>query len=146
MTTGLETDPTAGPSVDAHAGDARSTVQVLGDILTELQTLVKKEIELAKQELLEAVSTRAQAAAAAVGGAIFGLFTLAFLGVTIAAALANAVPAWLAWLIVTLLYGLIAGAAFLIARSRARAVPMQPEQTKRSVEENVTWAKQQLRR
>lgn len=134
------------PAADPAVADPRSTVQVLGDILTETQTLIRKELELARLELMDAVSARAQAVAAVVAGGLFALFAMGFMGVTIAKALDIVLPEWLAWLLTTLLYLLVAGAAFLIARNRATAVPMAPEETKRSIEENVEWARQQLRR
>jgi hypothetical protein len=59
----------------------------------------------------------------------------------------NAVmPAWLAALIVALVYGAIA--AFLALRGRDKvkqATPLVPEQTIETVKEDVEWAKTQMR-
>ncbi|MDX1622239.1 MAG: phage holin family protein [Nitriliruptorales bacterium] len=134
------------PAASPQAGDPRSTGQVVNDILTEIQTIVKKEIELAKHEMAEAAAVRAQAAAAAVVGGLMALFALGFGGATAAKALEIWLQPWAAWLIVFGAFLLIALVAFLIAKSRANAVPMQPEKTKRSIEENVRWARTQLKR
>ena len=126
--------------------DTRSLSTLIGDAFGEMQTILRKELELARQELMAALSVRVQALAAAAVGGLLGLYFLAFAGVTAAKALDLVLPEWAAWLIVTGVFGLIALALFLIARSRATAVPMEPEQTKRSIEENVEWAKHQLKR
>lgn len=134
------------PAVSPAVGDPRSTGQILKGLVTELQTLFRQEVELAKHELRDAVVVRVQAAVAAIVGAIFGLFALGFLGVTIGTALREVLPAWAAWAIVFAGYLLVAVVALLVARSRATSTPMKPEATQRSMEETKTWAKQQLRR
>ena len=145
----VTTPPMRDPSPSAASttsGDQRSTAQVLRDVVNETQNLMRKELELAKHEMQAGLEARLMAAGVAIAGAIMALFALAFVGVTIAMALQTVLAPWLAWLIVTAGYLLVAGAAFLIARSRITAVPMTPERTKASIEENVQWAKQQLKR
>jgi hypothetical protein len=52
---------------------------------------------------------------------------------------------WIAALIVTVLYGAIAGALALIGRDRVtEATPPVPEQTMETVKEDAQWAKTQL--
>jgi hypothetical protein len=41
---------------------------------------------------------------------------------------------------------LLAGAAFLFGKARMRSPSFSPEETKRTVKEDVVWAKQQLKR
>lgn len=134
------------PAVSPAVGDPRSTAQILGDVVGEVQTLVRKEIELAKQEMAAAAAARAQGIALFVVAGLFGLYALGWLGVTIGAALRTVMAAWIAWAIVFALYLLVAIAAVLIGRSRMTSTPMAPEQTKRSIEETKQWATQQLRR
>lgn len=139
--------PAGAPAATSPAdADSRSVASLIGDAFTELQTILRKELELARLELMEALNVRVQALIAAAVGGLLGLYVLGFAGVTIAKALDVVMPEWAAWLIVTALFGVVAAILFLIARSRATAVPMQPEQTKRSIEENVEWAKHQLKR
>lgn len=138
-------DRTTAPAAYPQAHE-RTTGQIIGDIVDETRTLVRQEIELAKLEVKEAVSVRVQALAAAAAAAFLGFIGLVFALVTVAMALATVLEPWAAWLIVTGGLFLLATVALLIARSRARAVPMEPEKTKRSIEENVRWARTQLRR
>ena len=126
--------------------EGRSTGQLVGDALGEVQTIVRKEIELAKHELTDAVSVRLQAAAAAAVGGLVALIGLGCALTAIAYGLATVMPLWAAWAIVAAVLFAVAGIALGIARSRATAVPLQPEKTRRSIEENAQWARTQLQR
>lgn len=134
------------PAVSPAEADPRSSGEIVRDLLRETQHLFKQELELAKLELQEAVTARVQALVLVLVGAVFALFALGFLGVTVAVALQEVMAAWLAWLIVFGGYLLVALVALLVARARATSTPMAPERTKRSMEETKTWATQQLRR
>jgi uncharacterized membrane protein YqjE len=124
----------------------RSTVQLVRDIASDTATLVRKEVELARQEFTEAVMARVKAAAAlAVAGAM-ALFGLIYLGIAAGAALSIVLPRWLAWLIVGGAFLLFAGVAVLFGLRKLKKPPMAPEETKRTVKEDVEWAKAQLRR
>src|SRR5918997_3129704 len=84
-----------------------------GELLKELSdhttTLVRKEIELAKTELGEKGKKAGQGAGMFGGAGLFGVFAFAALTTCIIAALDTAMPLWLAALIVTAVYGAIAG-------------------------------------
>lgn len=134
------------PSQPAADRDPRSTVQVVQDATQNAQLLLRKELELAKLEIQEALRKQAIAAGLAIAGALFGLFVLGFVGVTVAVALQQVVPAWVAWALVTVGYLLVGIVALLIAKRTAASANLSPERTKNSIEENVEWAKQQLRR
>ena len=125
-------------------GEERSTSEVLTSLVANGQALAKKEIELAKLELQEVVRDKAIALGLAVVGAIFGLFVLAFIGVTAAAALTLVVAAWLAWLIVTVIYTLVVAIALLVAVKLLKRPPFP--QTRTAVEETRDWAKGQVQR
>lgn len=126
--------------------DPRSTVQVVKDATSNAQLLFQKELELAKIEVQEAVKVQLTAAALAAAGGLFGLFVLGFVGVTAAKALEEVLQPWAAWAIVTGVYLLIGVVALLVAKRRAGSTSLTPERTKDSIEENVAWAKQQLKR
>lgn len=58
-------------------------------------------------------------------------------------ALATAMAGWLAALIVTVVYGAIAGGLALTGKNKVQeGVPPVPEQTVESVKEDVAWTKQ----
>lgn len=126
--------------------DPRSTLNLVRDIATQSQTLVRKEVELAKQEVLEAVTAKVMAAAALAGAGLFGLFALLFGALAAAAALALVLPAWAAALIVAGGFLLLAVPAVLIGIRRMKAPPLKPEETVRTVKEDVEWARAQLKR
>jgi hypothetical protein len=107
----------------------------LGELLKQLseQTtrLVRQELELAKAELTH------KGRQAGAGAGLFGGFILAL----------NAVmPAWLAALIVAVVYAVIAFVLVKQGQARIkRATPPVPTQTIETVKEDVEWAKTQMR-
>jgi hypothetical protein len=124
--------------------DDRSTSEVLASAIASGQALVTKEIELAKLELKQVATDKAIAIGTALGAAVLALFILAFVGVTVAKALELVMAAWLAWLIVTLVYTLLAAGLLFVAYKKGTAPVM--ERTKTSAEETVAWAKGQVGR
>jgi hypothetical protein len=137
------------PDMTGDSADSlrdRSLPDLLKRLSGETSQLVHQELELAKAELSEK-GRQAGAGAGMFGGAgAIGLLGLAALTTCFILALAVAMPAWLAALIVAVVYGAIA--AVLAARGRAKikqATPIVPEQTMETVKEDVQWAKTQTR-
>jgi uncharacterized membrane protein YqjE len=132
--------------VAEHNGHTDSRDQPVGDLVKQLseQTslLVRKEVELAKAELA-IKGKRAGVGAGMFGGAgLFGVFAFACLTATLILALATAVAPWLAALIVTAVYGAIAGALALQGRNKVQeATPPVPEQADDSTKEDVAWVR-----
>ena len=129
-------------------GDLRE--RQLGELLKQLSEettrLVHQELELAKAELTQ------KGKQAGIGAGLFG--AAGAVGLLAAAALTTcfillldmAMPAWLAALIVAVVYGGIAAVLALRGRARVKqAVPPVPEQTIETVKEDVQWAKTQTR-
>jgi hypothetical protein len=144
-----ETQPSAGgtpPGTPRPAAgvDARDTSEVVTSAVAHLQALVTKEIELAKLEAKQVVTDKAIAAGTMAGAALLGLFILGFVGVTGAKALELVVAPWLAWLIVTLVYTLVAGILVAVGIRKAKRPVM--DQTKAEVETTKAWAKEQVNR
>jgi hypothetical protein len=136
----------APPAVGPERVDPRSTTEIVRSLAENSQLLVKKEIELAKLEVTEILVARAIAVGSVVVGAVFGLFILAFAGVTGAKALENVLAPWAAWLIVTGVYTLIAVTALLVAKRKATNPPNAPQRTKAELERTVAWLKGQVKR
>lgn len=133
--------------IDVRDGTAPAT-ESLGELfsrLTEdLSKLVRDEVELAKVELNETL-TSARTAGISFGAAgVLGL--MAFLMVSFAAAwgLAEVVPEGVAFLIVGAAYGLVALVLLAIGRQRLKTMQPVPEQTVETLKEDVAWAKQQM--
>jgi uncharacterized membrane protein YqjE len=120
--------------------------QPVGDLVKQLSeqtsTLVRKEVELAKAELT-AKGKKAGLGAGMFGGAgLFGFFAFATLTATLVLALATAVAPWLAALIVTLVYGAVAGVLALQGKNKVQeATPPVPEWAVDSTKEDVAWVK-----
>jgi uncharacterized BrkB/YihY/UPF0761 family membrane protein len=143
--------PMGGPNGGAgnRAGDNPgevSTVRLVGQVAGDVGTLVKKEVELARQEVTEAITARVKAVAAFVVIGVIALFVVGFLGAAGAAGLSLVVPLWLALLIVAGVFVLLAGLAAAFGVSRIKKPPLKPEKTKQTIKEDVEWAKAQLRR
>ena len=139
----METDSTDGRRT--QTGDV-STFKLVGQVAGDVGTLVKKEVELARQEIMEGVTARLKAAAAFAAIGVIAMFIIGFLAAAGAAALDLVVPTWAALLIVAGVFVLVAFLAFLFARARLKSPPLAPEKTKETIKEDVEWAKAQLRR
>jgi MFS family permease len=120
--------------------------QPVGELVKQLSeqtsTLVRQEMELAKAELTERGKAAGAGAGLVGGGGLIGLLAAGALTAFLILLLAEAMDAWLAALIVAIVYG--AGAALLALKGRDRireGMPPAPEQTVESVKEDVRWAK-----
>ena len=125
--------------------EERSLGSLLKDLTHEIQQLLRAEVELAKVETREEVSRAADAAkhgAIAAGAAFFALMLLSFAA---AWALAEVMPIGLAFLIVGVVYGIVAAFAALMARDRARRIDPVPRQTMETLEEDAQWLRTRSR-
>jgi uncharacterized membrane protein YqjE len=131
-------------TTDNHLRD-RPTGELVKDLSTQVSTLVRQELELAKVELT-AKGKQAGIGAGMFGGAgLFALYGVGALVATAILALATAVAAWLAALIVAVVLLAVAGVLALMGKSRAkRAVPPVPEQTVETVKEDVRYTKEHV--
>jgi uncharacterized membrane protein YqjE len=124
----------------------RSLPELLRQLSQETTALVHQELELAKAELQQK-GRQAVAGAGMFGGAgALGLAALGALTACFILALNAVMPAWLAALIVAVVYGIVA--FVLVKQGQAKlkqATPPVPEQTIETVKEDVEWAKTQMR-
>ncbi|MCC5949178.1 MAG: phage holin family protein [Nitriliruptoraceae bacterium] len=132
----------AGPG-EAGVFDDRATSEVIASLITNTQGLVRTEVELAKLEITQIVRTKLIAVALVVVAALLGLFLLAFIGVTAAHALMLVVEPWLAWLIVTGSYLLLAGILVAVAIPLLKR-SVAPEHTKAELQELKRFATDQV--
>lgn len=120
----------------------RPTGELLKQLTDQTTRLVKQEIELAKLELQEK-GKKAGVGAGMFGGAgALGLYALGALTATIILALATFMPGWVAALIVTVVYGAIAGVLALRGKAKVKqATPPVPEQAVETTKEDARWVK-----
>ena len=120
--------------------------QSIGDLLKQLSqetaTLVRQEMALARVELTEK-GKRAGVGAGMLGGAgVAGLLTLGTLTACLILVLDEFMEAWLAALILTVVWAAVAGVLALKGRDKVQeAAPPVPEQTVETLKEDVEWAK-----
>lgn len=81
-----------------------------------MSVLVREEIELAKVEVTEKASSLARGAAAVAVGAVFGVFALVFVLLTVAWGLNSLINSiWIGFLIVMVVLLVLTAVAFLFA-------------------------------
>jgi uncharacterized membrane protein YqjE len=120
----------------------RPVGELLNELSTQTTTLVRQELELAKAEMAEKGKQAGLGAGMFGGAGLFGLLSLGALTACVIAGLATGMDLWLAALIVTVVYAVIAGVLALLGRKRTReAAPPAPEQAIESTKEDVQWAK-----
>jgi len=121
-----------------------STADLVKQLTQQSSELVRKELELAKTELSEKARRTGKGAGILGGAGIVGLLALGTLTAFLVLLLAEAMDAWLAALIVTVVYGAIAGVLAVTGRDRVKeGMPPAPEQTVETVKEDVQWARTQ---
>jgi uncharacterized membrane protein YqjE len=127
-------------SSDSVGGSNRSAGQLMKEITEDLSNLFRKEIELAKQELGGAVSAKAKGAAIIAVAGVFGLLALMFLLLAIRDGFDTFLWTWLADIATAVVLLIVGGIAALVARKKLQT-PMNAELTKRTVKEDIEWAK-----
>ena len=121
-------------------GDPRTLSELLSELTTELSTLVRQELQLAKVEVRGEAATAAKGSAALVVAAVGGLLALVFGTSAAAWGLAELMAAGWAFLIVTGVWLLVASVAAVVGVRKLRQVG-PPTQTVQSLKEDVQWVK-----
>jgi F0F1-type ATP synthase assembly protein I len=120
----------------------KSLGELFADLGSELGALVRKELDLAKTEARREVRTAGQGAAAFAAAAVAGFLMLMFLSSAVAWLLDQWMNTALAFLIVAIIWAIVAAVAFVMGRQRLQTVEPIP-QTVETIKEDVEWAKQQ---
>jgi hypothetical protein len=136
------TSGTEGGGATEFPNDEGSLADLTKQLSEQAATLARKEVELAKAEMVIKAKRLGTGAVALGAAGVIGLFALGALTATVIFALATALAPWLAALIVTAVYAAIAGALAVVGKSRVEAgSPPVPEQAVDSVKEDVEWTK-----
>lgn len=125
--------------------DQRSMLQIVGQVADDVGTLVRKEVQFARQEITEGATAKAKSGAAFAVAAVLGLFFVGFVAAAGAAKLAERMETWQAILIVAGVFLVMAVAAAVVGMVKMRT-SMAPEKARQSIKEDLQWAKAQLRR
>ena len=120
----------------------RSLGDLFAAMTSDLSTLMRKEVELAKVETKEEVARAGKAGGMLGAGAVAAHFALLFASFALAWLLDEFMHPALAFLVVAVLYGI--AAAVLLTRGREQMKQVHvPQQTMETLKEDVEWAKAQ---
>jgi uncharacterized small protein (DUF1192 family) len=116
----------------ADNGQTDNIATAVTEVSERMTVLVREEIELAKAEITGKVSSIARGAAAVAAGAVFGVFAVVFLLLTIAWALddilvSGAGDLWIGFAIVLVVLLLATIGAFLFAWRKLRVGAPTPQ-------------------
>jgi hypothetical protein len=133
----------AGNHASGAAGLEEQPISELVRRLTEQSTeLARMEVELAKAEVTAKGKRLGVGAGEFGGAAMLGLFAVGALTATLILALSTFLEAWIAALIVTVVYAAIAGVLALSGKKQIeRGSPPVPEQAIASTKQDIDAAK-----
>jgi hypothetical protein len=119
-----------------------STGELVKELSREVSQLVREEIALAKAEMTQKGKQAGIGAGLLSGSVAFALSAVGGSMAFFILLLDIVMPAWLAALLVTLIYAAVAAVLALLGKQRiSEAAPPAPEQTIESVKEDLEWAK-----
>lgn len=126
-------------------GERESLGALFGDLGRELTTLVRQEVELAKTEVREEAAKAGRAGGMVGLAAVAGWVSIVLVSFALAWGLAEVMAPGLAFLIVGVLYAVAGVVLFAAGRQRFQEVRAVPEETVDTLQEDVRWARAQLR-
>ena len=129
-----------------QGGDRASFGELIQDIVSNIQGLIRSEFRLAKTEIREDATALGKAAGILVAGLALGFYGLGFLLLTAVYALNIVLVAWLAALIVGAAVTVLAAVLAGIGYGKLKQINPAPEQTVDTVKEDVAWVRQEVKR
>ena len=123
----------------------RSVPEILENIASNLTQLIQAEFRLAKSELKEGAGKVAGPGATLGAGVALAFYGLGFLLLASVYALSLVMAAWLATLIVGGVLLVAAGILIGAGGMKLKRMNLSPDKTIRTLEEDVQWAKQQIK-
>lgn len=127
------------------AGDEKSAGQLVKEVTEDISTLIRKEVELAKQELGQSITTKIKGAVMLAIVGVLGFFLLIFLLLAVRDGFSELWADWIADLAtvgVLMFLSIIIG---LVAKKKL-TTPISAELTKKNVKEDVELVKHLGRR
>jgi uncharacterized membrane protein len=121
----------------------------LGDLFSSLtedmSTLIRQEVDLARTETMEKVSSATRSVVSMVAGGMIAYAGLIGVMIAVIVGLSRFMPLWLSALIVGVVVIVIGAIMIMSGRSSLQKMTVVPEQTVESMKENTEWAKEQVR-
>ena len=127
----------AGPGVrtDRPEVSGRSVGELIGEVTSDLTTLMRQELDLAKAEVKQEVTTASKAAGMLGAAGFAGYMVALFVSIALWWALANAMDEGWAALLVAALWAAIATVLAVMGRARMRTVNPKPERTVQTLQQ-----------
>ena len=123
----------------------RTVPELLGNIVENLQQIIRSEFTLAKVELQEKASAASKPATTLGVGFLLGLYGFGFLLSAAVYALSIVMAAGFAALIVGGVLALVSLALVTSSVKQLKTLRPAPEKTIQTLKEDVQWAKEQIR-
>ena len=129
---------------EQRSRDPRAFSTVLEDIVANVQEIIRSEVRLAKTEVSEKLTAATKPAGMLAIGSVTAMYAAGFLLLSVVYGLSTVVEPWAAALIVAGALLAVATVLAIVGRRRLRRIRL-PGKTIKSVKENVTWLKDQIR-
>lgn len=121
----------------------RSLGELFGQLTSDTGELIRKEVQLARVELKEEAQRAGKAGGMLAGAGVVALLAAIALTFALAWLLDEWMPRALAFLIVGVLWLIVAAALYGRGRAEMKNVKPVPEQTVTTLKEDVQWARAQ---
>lgn len=121
----------------------KSLGELVGELTKDFGDLVSTHIALAKVEVQEEAKRAGKGVGMLVGAAVGGLLALIVLSHALAWALDALMPRAIAYLIVGLLWAVIAGVLALLGKKALQEMNPKPQQTMEELKEDRRWLNEQ---
>lgn len=132
-------------SVSPQAPQQKSQEDSLGrlfsEVTSDMQTLLRQELELAKAEVKQEAAKAGKAAGLFGGAGLAGYMVALFLSFAALYGLGKVMDLGWAALIVTGIWAVIGAVMYTLGRSRMREVSPKPERTLETLKEDAQWAR-----
>ncbi|WP_100501714.1 phage holin family protein [Geodermatophilus chilensis] len=146
----MRADPTTGATratAPPPAPEDASTGQLIGQLTEQISRLVRDEARLAQAEVTQKAKRLGVGAGLFGGAGLVAFFGLAVLIAAAVLALAEALPGWLAALIVAVVLFAVAGVLALIGKKDVdKGTPPVPTEAIASTKEDIATVKESARR
>jgi hypothetical protein len=136
-------EPHSYGQAEVDVREDRSVGELFKELTTDMSTLLRKEMELARIEIKDEVSKGARAGGMLGATALAGHMALLMTSFAAAWGLAVVMPTGWAFLIVAAAYAIAAAVLYSKGRGELRQLQLKPEQTIETLKEDVQWARQQ---
>jgi hypothetical protein len=122
-----------------------SLSELVSRLTTQLSTLFRQEIQLAKTEVQQEIRKAGKAGGMFGGAAVTGFLALLLLSFALAWGLGDLMEPWLGFLIVGVIWAIVAGVFAMQGKRAAQDLDPSLPETTESIKEDVQWAKNQPR-